>query len=107
MHRLTNDEADRLARSIREAELHVRTAALHHAELFAAFRCTGNGTMAVYHSTAHQDALAVAEDLGDIAHRLTARIPLYEKKTRAPEPRRRLPRASRKAIESVQAGHVV
>lgn len=78
MHRLTCKEADRLAHDLREAEHLCRAAASEHADRHTAYRVLGMTPLAMYHESAHRQALDTADKLRDYARRLTERIPLWD-----------------------------
>lgn len=103
MHRITCNEADRLARDLRRAEQWCRDAAHQHADMFAAMRILGNGPLAEYHHGAHTDAGTIANELRNYANALQERKPLWEKGTGPndhPRALTRLTSRTRKAIEA-------
>lgn len=78
MHRLTCNEADRLARDLDQAATLCHHGAAEHANKAAAMAIIGEHLMAEYHRGAAAGARQTAGQLADYADRLRARQGLWE-----------------------------
>lgn len=89
MHRLTNNEADRLAVELDNAARRLHELANEHAKRGSAMHILGDTRLGEYHEREHRDVIALEAIIRAHAADLRARNPLWHNGTRIPKERAR------------------
>lgn len=96
MHRLTNNDADRLAKDLDEAAMRLHQWANQHHAYGAAMEIMGEHRWSEYHEREARLTEGVEHDLRTYATALRERHPLWDNDTRPAHSRARLPKSSRR-----------